>query len=110
MSKRLLKNDPVIVRTGNDRGVEGKVLAIKGHKILVSGVNKRKKHQKPTEQGKQGTIVEKEMPVHISNVKYCADGKGVKLRARVNDKQEKEIYYRAAEGKDVVVRTIRKAS
>lgn len=68
MSK-IKKNDEVVVIAGKDKGNRGNVLRVVGDKVLVSGINKIKKHQKPNPiKGDAGGIVEKEMPVHISNV------------------------------------------
>ncbi len=68
MSK-IKKNDEVIVIAGKDKGNRGSVVGVVGDKLLVSGVNKVKKHQKPNPiKGDAGGIVEKEMPIHISNV------------------------------------------
>ena len=68
MSK-IKKNDEVVVIAGKDKGNRGNVLRVAGDKVLVGGINKVKKHQKPNPvKGDAGGIVEKEMPVHISNV------------------------------------------
>lgn len=68
MSK-IKKNDDVIVIAGKDKGSRGNVLRVLGDYLLVSGINKVKKHQKPNPaKGLTGGIVEKEMPIHISNV------------------------------------------
>ena len=64
------KGDNVIVLSGNHRGASGKVLQILSRKnqVLIEGVRMIKKHQKKT-QDAQGGIVEREGPIHISNVK-----------------------------------------
>ena len=64
------KNDMVKVLAGKDRGKSGKILKVfpKEDKVVVEGVNVAKKHQKQT-QTKEAGIVEKAMPIHISNVK-----------------------------------------
>ena len=68
MSK-IKKNDDVVVIAGKDKGNRGSVLRVLEDKVLVSGVNKVKKHQKPNPvKGLSGGIVEMEMPIHISNV------------------------------------------
>jgi len=67
--RKIKKNDDVIVITGKDRGNRGNVLRVLGEYLLVGGINKVKKHQKPNPvKGMAGGIVEKEMPIHISNV------------------------------------------
>lgn len=66
---KIKHNDEVVVISGKDKGKRGKVLRTLGDKLLVSGVNVVKKHQKPVPQrGTQGGIVEKEAPIHVSNV------------------------------------------
>ncbi len=68
--QRIKQDDEVIVVTGKGKGERGKVLKVlKDDKLLVSGVKMVKKHQKPNPQlGVAGGIVEKESPIHISNV------------------------------------------
>jgi len=63
------KNDMVKVLAGKDKGKTGKVLKVnlKDEKITVEGINVAKKHQKQT-QTKEAGIVEKAMPIHISNI------------------------------------------
>ena len=68
MSK-IKKNDDVIIIAGKDKGNRGSVLRVLEDKMLISGVNKVKKHQKPNPvKGLSGGIVEMEMPIHVSNV------------------------------------------
>jgi len=67
--QKIKKNDDVIVIAGKDKGNRGNVLHVLGDKLLVAGVNKVTKHQKPnTGRGVSGGIVEMEKPIHISNV------------------------------------------
>jgi large subunit ribosomal protein L24 len=67
--RKIKKNDDVIIIAGKDKGNRGNVLNVLGDKVLVSGVNKVKKHQKPNPvKGVAGGIVEIEKPIHISNV------------------------------------------
>ncbi len=64
------KGDTVYVRSGQDRGKTGRVLHVypdKG-KILVEGVNRHKKHQRPSQKNPKGGVVNKEAPIHLSNV------------------------------------------
>jgi len=64
------KNDTVIVIAGNNKGSKGKVLKVfpKTDRVIVEGVNIRKRHTKPSQKNPQGGIVEKEAPIHVSNV------------------------------------------
>jgi len=64
------KGDTVVVITGKYAGRKGKVLAVEPEKsrVIVEGVNIVKRHTRPTRQLSQGGIVEKEAPIHSSNV------------------------------------------
>ncbi|MBI5889284.1 MAG: 50S ribosomal protein L24 [Nitrosomonadales bacterium] len=68
--RKIKKNDDVIVITGKDKGSRGNVLSVLDNdRVLVSGINKVKKHQKPNPvKGTSGGIVEIEKPIHISNI------------------------------------------
>ena len=70
MAAKIRRDDEVVVIAGKDKGRRGKVLQVRtDNRVLVSGVNLIKKHMKPNPMlGKQGGIVEKEAPLHISNV------------------------------------------
>jgi len=84
---KIKKNDDVIVITGKDKGNRGNVLSVLDNdRVLVAGINKVKKHQKPNPvKGTTGGIVEIEKPIHISNIAIYnattkkADRVGVKL-------------------------------
>ncbi len=67
---KIIKNDTVVVIAGNDKGKTGKVLKVfpKTERIIIEGVNLRKRHTKPSQKNPQGGIIEKEAPIHVSNV------------------------------------------
>lgn len=67
---RINKNDMVVVISGNYKDKTGKVLKVypKTQRVIVEGVNLRKRHSKPSQKNPQGGIVEKESPIHASNV------------------------------------------
>ena len=65
---RLKKGDKVIVVAGSNKGKEGTISAVLEEKVVVSGVNLRKKHLKPKNNNGTGEIVEVEAPIHASNV------------------------------------------
>ncbi len=69
MSK-IRKGDDVIVLTGKDRGKRGKVLAMfpQENRVIVEKVNMIKRHTRPDRMGNGGGIMEKEAPIHLSNV------------------------------------------
>ena len=67
---KIRKNDNVMVISGNDNGKTGKVLKVfpKVSRVIVEGINLRKRHTKPNQKNPQGGILEKEAPIHVSNV------------------------------------------
>ena len=67
---KIRKSDNVMIISGNDKGKTGKVLKVfpKVSRIIVEGINLRKRHTKPTQKNPQGGILEKESPIHVSNV------------------------------------------
>ena len=68
--QKIRKGDDVIVTTGKDKGKRGTVLRVVDREhVLVEGANRVKKHQRPNPmKGATGGIVDKEMPLHVSNV------------------------------------------
>lgn len=68
---KIKKGDKVKVITGKDKGKTGPVVKAfpKDEKVLIDGVNLRKKHQRPRKQGEKGKVVEMAHPIHVSNVK-----------------------------------------
>ena len=82
MAKHVRKGDLVYVTAGNARGKQGKILRVnpKRDQVVVEGLNLRKKHVRPTQANPQGGIIEKEMPIHISNVSPVVDGKPTRVR------------------------------
>ena len=89
---KLKKGDEVIVITGKDKGKTGKITKIQPIKsrAIVAGINKFKKHQKP-DNNQAGGIIEKEMPIHISNLAYydSKNKKGVRIGIKFSDKGKK---------------------
>jgi large subunit ribosomal protein L24 len=67
--RKIKRDDDVIVIAGKDKGNRGSVLRVLGDYVVVSGINKVKKHQKPNPmKGTEGGIEEMEKPIHVSNV------------------------------------------
>ena len=88
---KLRKGDEVIVLTGKDKGKTGKIVKMlpKQMKAIVSEINKVKKNQKP-DNNQPGGIIDKEMPMHISNLAFYDANlkKGIKIGYRLdNDKK-----------------------
>ena len=89
---KLKQGDEVIILAGKDKGKTGKIIKVQplNNKAIVSGINKVKKHKKP-DNNQPGGIIEKEMPIHISNLSYydAALKKGVKIGFKFSDKNKK---------------------
>lgn len=96
--RKIRKGDQVIVRTGKDRGKRGTVLRLVGDdRVVVEGANRAKKHEKPNPmKGTTGGIVDKEMPMHISNISLFnpATQKGDRVRIRTLDDGRKVRVFR----------------
>ena len=78
--QKIRKGDQVVVTTGREKGKRGTILRVLvSGKVLIEGVNRAKKHQRPNPvKGQTGGIIDKEMPLAISNVMLVnpATGKG----------------------------------
>lgn len=77
--QKIRKGDQVVVTTGREKGKRGTVLRVLEGKLLIEGVNRVKKHTRPNPmKGQTGGIVDKEAPIHVSNVMLVnpATGKG----------------------------------
>ena len=89
---KLKKGDEVIVIAGKDKGKTGKITKMHPNifKAIVSGVNKVKKHQKP-DNNQAGGIIDKEMPIHISNLAFYDNSlkKGVRIGLKFTEKNKK---------------------
>jgi large subunit ribosomal protein L24 len=105
MATRIKSGDEVIVIGGKDRGKRGKVLRVEPAKdrVFVEGLNIIKRHQKPqqvtgTQRSEQvGGVIEKEGPIHVSNVMVAdpADGKPTRLGIEVDDGKRYRIAKRS---------------
>lgn len=93
-SKKIRQGDKVLVVAGNARGQTGTVSACLGERVVIAGVNMGKRHVKRSKEHQSGGIVDVERPIHISNVAPCdEEGKGVKLKVRMNESGEREFFY-----------------
>ena len=68
--KKIRKGDEVVVLSGRDKGKRGTVLRrVDAEHVVVEGVNRVKKHQRPNPmKGEQGGIIDKDLPIHVSNI------------------------------------------
>lgn len=89
---KIRKNDTVLIISGKDRGRKGKVLQAlpKKGKVLVEGINIRKKSVRPKKSGEKGQIVEMPGPLSISNVKIICPkcGKAVRTGYKINKEKK----------------------
>lgn len=109
-SKKIRKGDTVIAIAGNYKGMSGEVLSCIGNRVIVQGLNVRKRHMKPRKADTPGTIESIERPITISNLKPCnSSGKPVKLHTRTNADGERELYYIDG-SKEVLYRAVKKSS
>ena len=99
MGLKIRKGDTVMVIAGDDKGKTGRVLSVDADKnrVIIEKVNFVKRHTKPRGQGQQGGILEKEAPVHISNVMLFDPkaGKGVRIGMRLAKDGKRERVSRA---------------
>jgi len=96
--KRIRKGDTVIVTTGKDKGRQGTVLELTEDKVLVEAVNLAKKHVKPNPMaGVEGGIVDKAMPMAISNVLLFnpMTNKGDKVGFKILEDGRKVRYFKS---------------
>jgi large subunit ribosomal protein L24 len=90
------KGDTVMVIAGDSKGQQGRVLVVDNEKgkILVEGVNMVKKNTRPTNKTPKGGIIEKEAPIHISNLKVIdSTGKPTRVGRRIDEKTNKTVRY-----------------
>lgn len=97
---KIKKGDNVIILSGKDKGKKSKVIRAFPdiEKVIVEGVNIVKKHQKPQKQGQKGEIVERAMPMHVSNVSlYSKDGKPSRIRMEIKDGKKVRVLKKSGE-------------
>ncbi len=99
---KLKKGDEVIVLTGKDKGKTGKIIKMipKQNKAIVSEINKVKKNQKP-DNNQPGGIIDKEMPMHISNLSFYDTNlkKGIKIGYKID--KDKKLRINKSSGKEI---------
>ena len=108
MSKKIRKGDRVLVVAGNEQGKTGEVIARLDDRVVVQGINLRKKHMRRTQQMQGGRIVEIEAPIHVSNLAFCTkDGQKIRLKTRLSKEGKRELVYEK-DGKAVLYRPVKK--
>jgi len=92
---KIKKGDQVLIISGKDKGKKGKVLKVfpKERKVLVEGINLRKKHQKPKRAEQKGQIVEIPVPIDVSNVKFICPkcGKATRVGFKIIENKKFKI-------------------
>lgn len=90
MGMRLKQDDRVIVISGRDKGRQGRVLKVlrEEERVIVEGINVVRRHTRPTPQNPEGGIIEKELPVHASNVMLWDEEAGARTRVRFETDEE----------------------
>ena len=75
MKYKVKKGTEVVVITGEHKGKKGKILEVlrDSQRVIIEGINLRKKFLKKSQENPNGGIIEKEMPIHYSNVKVISD-------------------------------------
>jgi large subunit ribosomal protein L24 len=96
---RIRKGDQVVVIAGKDKGKTGDVVRVAGDKVVVSNINIVKRHTKPNPQaGQPGGVIEREAPIHISNVMLFnpASGKGERVAFKTLEDGRKLRVFRSS--------------
>ncbi len=94
------KGDKVIVITGADKGKTGVVQRAypKLEKVVVEGINVKKKHRKPTQQNPEGTILDIYAPIHVSNVSLIDPKTKKATRVGIKEVKGKKVRYAKKSG------------
>lgn len=102
MAARVKKGDKVIVTTGRDKGKQGEVLRVipAESRVVVQGVNMIKRHQRAS-QTAQGGIVEREAPMHLSNVMHVDPKSGEATRIRFEERDGKKVRVASRSGEAI---------
>lgn len=93
MATQLKKGDKVIIIAGRDKGKTGAIQRIDrdNHRVVVEGINVRKKHQKPKQNNPEGTILDIYAPIHLSNVALIDPKSKKATRFKVSVVKDKKV-------------------
>ncbi|GIW77312.1 MAG: 50S ribosomal protein L24 [Phycisphaerae bacterium] len=101
MAQRVKKGDTVVVIAGAEKGKTGTVkrVLIKQNRVIVEGINRVWKHVKPSQRFPQGGRIQKEAPIHLSNVQPVdpKTGKGTRVRFEVKDGVKHRVAVRSGQ-------------
>jgi len=100
---RIRKGDNVIIISGKDKGKSGKVLHAypKSSTVLVDGVNVKKRHKRPAKSGQKGQIIDKMLPVHVSNTMLVDPKGGKPTRIKMKEVKGKKIRVTVKSGTEL---------
>lgn len=102
MAAKIKKGDRVVVLAGKDKGRQGVVERVfpKDERVLVQGVNMVQRHTRPSQTNPQGGIVNKEAPLHVSNVAFV-DSKGQPTRVGFRMEGDKKVRFAKSTGEAI---------
>jgi large subunit ribosomal protein L24 len=109
MAAKIKKGDTVVVIAGSDKGKTGKVLRVlvDKDKVVVEGIARVWKHVKPSQRYPQGGRIQKDAPIHVSNVQVLdpTSGKGTRVKFEVRDGVKHRVAVRSGADLGAVGRT-----
>ena len=103
MATRIKKHDTVIIRTGKDKGKEGKVILVLKNTAIVEGINIATRHVKAGTGAKETGFVQKELPIHISNLIFKDSDSGKSGRVKIeklNDGTSSRVIVESKKSED----------
>ena len=103
MATRIRKNDTVIIKTGKDKGKEGKVILVLKDSAIVEGINIATRHVKSGTGAKETGFVQKELPIHISNLIFKDSDSGKSGRVKIeklNDGTSSRVVVESKKSED----------
>jgi large subunit ribosomal protein L24 len=108
MARKIRKGDNVVVIAGAHKGSTGTVARVlpERDQVVVEGVNRVKRHMKPTPRSPEGGIVEKDMPIHISNVMLVDPETNKPTRVRFETADGKKVRVAVKSGKVIETKAV----
>lgn len=96
MARHIKSGEQVIVVAGADKGKVGRVLKVdtKSSRVVVEGVNRVWKHVRPSQRNPQGGRIQKDAPIHLSNIAPVANGKATRVRFEVKEGRKHRVAVR----------------